>query len=172
MRYIITANSVIIITADVRVEFVKASFSQDILMHPILENLSMHDLKTIWDDLYGIPKTIKDILRKKTQIYRKSLDVRAFLHKGKNYWISKEDRASLWTICNSVVGNVDLVVGNEVLNMSALQLKSFLLKLENHAYKCYVNENKHLQCIEKLSTPEEMINYDYTTGYPEKITLE
>lgn len=172
MRYIITANSVIIIKGDVRAEFLKISFSQDILTHPILENLSMCDLKTVWDDLYGIPKTIKDILRKKNQIYRKSLDVRAFLYKGKNYWISKEDRASLWNISNSVVGNVDLVVGNDILNMSALQLKSFLLKLENHAYKCYVNETKHLQCIDKLSTPEEIINYDYTTGYPEKIVLE
>jgi hypothetical protein len=31
---------------------------------------------------------------------------------------------------------------------------------------------KHYQNISELYNPEDIINYDYTTGYPEKIILE
>ena len=36
----------------------------------------------------------------------------------------------------------------------------------------YVQTQKHLIAVDSLKTPEEVINYDYTTGYPEKIVLE
>jgi hypothetical protein len=41
-----------------------------------------------------------------------------------------------------------------------------------YAYKCYVNTFKHIKAIENLTKLEDIMNYDYTTGYPEKIVLE
>ena len=30
---------------------------------------------------------------------------------------------------------------------------------------------KHLQAIKELKTVEDVVNYNYTSGYPDKITL-
>ena len=70
------------------------------------------------------------------------------------------------------MGNIEFIVGDNLVNMSSIKLKAFLLKLEIYAYKCYVNEFKHLRAAKDLLSLEDIINYDYTTGYPDKITLE
>jgi len=36
---------------------------------------------------------------------------------------------------------------------------------------CYDNTQRHLGNVETLTTKEEVDVYDYTTGYPEKITF-
>lgn len=41
--------------------------------------------------------------------------------------------------------------------------------LLSYARKCWNNTEKHREAINKLSTMEEIIAYDYTVGYPEKL---
>jgi hypothetical protein len=43
--------------------------------------------------------------------------------------------------------------------------------LEVYAGKCFVNTTQHLLAIKELRTVEDVVNYDYTSGYPNKITL-
>jgi hypothetical protein len=44
-----------------------------------------------------------------------------------------------------------------------------LYALEKYASQCYDNTNRHLAEIKKLTSVEEIDNYDYSTGYPEKL---
>ena len=87
-------------------------------------------------------------------------------------WIDKNNRTSLLNVCNFNLGDVDLVLGDQVVSLPSTQLKTFLLKLESYACKCFVNTSKHLVEASKLESTEDIINYDYTTGYPEKIVLQ
>ena len=172
MRHIIKDASVVIVTDNHKAELPKRNFSKAILNESILQELSFDDLMTIWKDLYGIPKNIKDILKKKIELYSSSSNINSFNYNGKEYWLDKDNRNSLWNLSNSSLGNIEFIIGDEILTMNSLKLKAFLLKLEVYAYKCFVNTFKHLKASKDLSKLEDIINYNYTTGYPEKITLE
>lgn len=172
MKYIIKDTSVVIVTDNHKVEIPKNNFNKLILNEPILQELSFEDLLELWKNLYGIPKNVKDILKKKIELYSNSFSVKSFIYKGKEYWLDKDNRSSLWNLSNSSLSNVEFVVGDDILTMNSLKLKAFLLKLEVYSYKCFVNTFKHLKASRDLSKLEDIINYDYTTSYPEKVTLE
>lgn len=172
MKYIIKDTSVVISTDNHKVELPKNNFNKLILNEDILAELSFNDLMELWKNLYGVPKNIKDILKKKIELYNTSLGIKSFIYKDKEQWLDKDNRASLWNLSNSSLGDIEFVVGDEILTMNSLKLKAFLLKLEIYSYKCYVNTFKHLKAIKDLSKLEDIINYDYTTGYPEKVTLK
>lgn len=172
MKHFINSNSVVIVTDNHRVNLSKSDFSKEILNEEILSELSFDDLKSIWKELYGIPKNIKDILLKKIELYSSSKSVNSFIYNGQEYWLDKNNRASLWNLSNSSLGNVEIVLGDDLITINALKLKAFLLKLEVYAYKCFVNTFKHLKAVRPLNKLEDILNYNYTTGYPEKVTLE
>jgi capsule polysaccharide modification protein KpsS len=58
------------------------------------------------------------------------------------------------------------------LEFSPEFVKEFLAKLEVYASSCYIQTQKHILAAKQLKNLEDILNYDYTTGYPEKITLE
>jgi hypothetical protein len=170
--YTINNTSVVIVKDNHRVELPKLSFSKDILNEAILADLSFKDLMDIWKNLYGIPKNIREILLQKIKLYRASNNIHSFIYKEKEYWLDKNNRTCLYNLSNSSLGDVDFVLGDDLVTMDAIKLKAFLIKLEVYAYKCFVAEFKHIQNAKDLTSLEDIINYDYTTGYPEKITLE
>lgn len=172
MKYTINNSSVAINKNGRWINFSKKFFNQELLENTILNNLSMQELETIWKELYGIPNDVKNILLKKIELYSKSSDIHSFIYKDKEYWLDKDNRTSLWNLSNSSLGNIEFVVGDEIITMNSIKLKAFLLKLEVYAYKCFVNKVKHLKEAKKLEKIEDIINYDYTTNYPEKIVLE
>ena len=51
------------------------------------------------------------------------------------------------------------------------KLKEFLNQLEVYAGKCFSITAEHLQNIKQLSTIEELLKYDYTAKYPNKVIL-
>lgn len=50
--------------------------------------------------------------------------------------------------------------------------RDMLAKIEQYASECQNATEKHLQAVEKLTTVEEVCDYDYTTGYPEMIDFD
>lgn len=46
-----------------------------------------------------------------------------------------------------------------------------LLAVELYASACYDNTQKHIANVQALTTVEEVEAYDYTTGYPEKLSF-
>ena len=172
MMYTINPTSVAIIKGSHRVELSKLNFNKEILNDSILGELTFAELMEIWKNLYGVPKNVKEILLQKIKLYRKSSNVHSFLYEGKEYWLDKDDRTSLWNLSNSSLGNLEIVIGDDVITIGSIKLKAFLLKLELYAYKCFVNTFKHLKAIKSLEKLEDIMNYNYTTGYPDKVTLE
>ena len=142
-----------------------------------IDILSNYSLKEI-DDIYktnrlgNIEFTYKDILSAQSDLYDKSDNVNSFIYKGNKYWLDKQQRSCMKTVAESGLSEIEIVFGAITLTLPAEFVKQFILQLEAYAYKCYVNTAKHQQKIQSLQTLEDILNYDYTTGYPEKITLE
>lgn len=103
--------------------------------------------------------------------YDKSSNVNSFIFKDKQLWLDKNTRLGLQQLVNSSEDKVSLVLEDEILEIPVDVANKFLKDLEVYAGKCYLNTQKHLINIKSLETLEDIINYDYTSGYPEKIVL-
>ena len=56
--------------------------------------------------------------------------------------------------------------------MDCTTLLNMLQQLEVYAVKCYNQTSAHLAAIDDLTlTVEEILAYDFTAGYPEKLTF-
>ena len=76
------------------------------------------------------------------------------------------------TVAESGLKEIEMVVGDEVLKLTPEFVKQFILQLEAYAYKCFVVTAKHQQTIKSLEAIRDILDYNYTTGYPDKVTLE
>lgn len=128
------------------------------------------ELLSLKDGRYYL-STLLTIIEALIRAYDKSSNVNSFYYKGKEYWLDKNTRVGLQNLANCSSDNMSLVLGDTIVELSTDKAKSFLSKLEEYAGKCYINTTKHLLAIKDFKTVEDVINYDYTTGYPDKITL-
>lgn len=76
------------------------------------------------------------------------IDVNEFTINELPVWFDKITRSGLITINNAV---------------------QMLYALEVYASACYDNTQKHLTIVDSLETIEEVLEYNYKTGYPEKL---
>lgn len=170
MKYKIINNKLIITKNNFTQTFVIQNLEQ-LLEDPILEHLTMEELIVLWNISYGVPSNIKKYLLKKCELHDKSTHVNGFIYKDQYYWFDKNTRASLLALASCSEDLIPLVLRDIIIEIDPDKLKEFLAKLEVYASKCYVNTQKHLKAIKELKSIEDIINYDYTTGYPEKIIL-
>lgn len=105
------------------------------------------------------------------EAYDKSPEVNSFYYKGKEYWLDKATRVGLQNLANCSSNNMSIVLGSKIVELTVDKAKEFLSQLEVYAGKCFVNTTQHLLAIKELRTVEDVVNYDYTSGYPDKITL-
>lgn len=140
----------------------------------ILSNYSLEELDAIYkaNQLGDISYMYKDILLKQSTIYDQSDEVNSFIYKGNKYWLDKQQRSCMKTVAESGLENVEVVLGEFNMVLPSEVLKQLILQLEAYAYKCYVVTAKHQQNIKSLQSIEDIINYNYKTGYPEKLVLE
>ena len=139
----------------------------------LLNMYSMPELHKLYAFYFGnYEYEYKNILKAKINLYDKSERVNSFIFQEKSLWLDKATRVGLMHLANCSTEDIQLILGDQILTFSPDFVKEFLTKLEVYAGKCYVQTQKHLIAVDTLKTPEEVINYDYTTGYPEKIVLE
>lgn len=143
---------------------------KDILKSDILKYISLQELRQLF--LIGTPNNIKEFLQKKIEFYDSSSEINSFIYNGNNYWLDKQQRSCLKTVAESGLDSIEFIVGEVPITLPAEFVLKFILQLETYAYKCFVNTAKHQNTVKNLQNLEDIINYDYTTGYPEKITLE
>lgn len=146
---------------------------RNLLKHSELLNLPTRIWKTIFEQKDGIcyPNILIQVLIALIKAYDTSSNVNGFYYNGKQYWLDKSTRVGLQNLVNSSTEPISLILGDEIIELELDKAKKFLSDLEVYAGKCYVNTNKHLIAIKQLKTLDDIINYDYTTGYPDKITL-
>lgn len=107
--------------------------------------------------------------------YDQSDEVNSFSVGGFNLWLDKATRAGLMLRFQA-----EMAVGQETTTLwyngipfplpmaDAMQM---LYALELYASACYDNTQRHLANVDALQTIEEIEEYDYTTGYPDKLTF-
>lgn len=107
--------------------------------------------------------------------YDKSSQVNGVTINGMYTWFDKATRVGLRNSTNVLkkLGNetTSLWVNNKEINIKCDQLIDMLDKLEIYALNCFDITSKHKRNVYQLSTIEEIENYDYTSGYPEKLTF-
>lgn len=138
----------------------------------ILENYSMSELDTLYKRYFGdYTDAYPYILAAKIKVYDSSPAINSFIVDGQTYWLDKATRVGLMHLANCSTEDVQLVLEDRILTFAPDVLKEMLAKLEVYAGACYLQTQKHLMAVKQLKTTEEIINYDYTTGYPDKLIL-
>ena len=115
--------------------------------------------------------SLKNILKKSIVYYDNSKYVNSFYYQDKQYWLSKDVRIGLFRLIDSGAKQITLQLNDNYLIISSNKLKEFLNQLEVYAGKCFSITAEHLQNIKQLSTIEELLKYDYTAKYPNKVIL-
>ena len=107
--------------------------------------------------------------------YDQSEDVNSFTLQGKTMWLSKETRVGL---VNSVTieknaGKETTVLwfGGERYELPVDTALQMLSALELYALECYNVTAAHKAAVNALESVEDVVAYDYTQGYPEKLNF-
>lgn len=116
--------------------------------------------------------TLITILIALIKYYDKSINVNSFYYKDKQEWLDKNTRLGLQNLINSGADNITIQLKDSIVDIKATKLKEFLNQLEVYAGKCFSVTAKHLEDIKQLNTVDNLINYDFKSGYPLKITLD
>ena len=122
--------------------------------------------------------TLEDVLLdviEQIEKYNVSENVDRFYVNDMPMWLNRELRNSLMSRFNAEKAkgieitniwyegmNIVLPVDNAI---------GMLLELEIYASQCFDNTHKHLFNVNNLTTIDELQNYDYTLGYPEKLNF-
>ena len=107
--------------------------------------------------------------------YDQSEDVNSFTLQGKQMWLPKETRVGL---VNSVTieknaGKETTVLwfGGEKYELPVDTALQMLSALELYALECYNVTAAHKAAVNAIESVEDVVAYDYTQGYPEKLNF-
>lgn len=128
-----------------------------------------------WKELFILVNGKADIESLREILVAKVKDIensKEFEYEGEKLWWDKNTRAGLINLANSTSDAIPIIVNGKIVEFSPEFLKNILNRLEVYSSKCYVQMYKHLELINKLQTLEDILNYDYTLGYPEKIVID
>ena len=157
------------------IEFIKTyNYTLDQIFEVFKENnLTSREWAEILKYREGILNFISlyQIIKKSITWYDKSTHVNSFYYKDKQQWIDKNIRVGLFRLIDSGAEQITLQLDNIYVTLSAEQARDFLNQLEVYAGKCFAVTAKHYSDLQQVYKVEDLLNYDYTTGYPDKITL-
>ena len=107
--------------------------------------------------------------------YDTSSNVNVFSLNGVDVWLDRDTRVSLMnstTIAKNMgQENTILWLGTVKITVKCDQAIQLLSALEMYALSCFNKTSEHRKNVEALSTINEIVSYDYTVGYPEKLNL-
>lgn len=111
---------------------------------------------------------IEEILR-----HDSSREVNCFYIEGQEMWLDKATRVGLKLRFDAEIAsgqaNTTLWYEGTPFNLELSNAVQMLNAIELYASACYDNTQYHLSQVDKLETIEEIENYDYKQGYPEKL---
>ena len=118
---------------------------------------------------------LKELKNDEITKYDTSSNVNVFSLNGVDVWLDRDTRVSLMnstTIAKSMgQENTILWLGTVKITVKCDQAIQLLSALEMYALSCFNKTAEHRKNVEALSTINEIVSYDYTVGYPEKLNL-
>jgi hypothetical protein len=146
---------------------------RDMIKMPELLELSLPQWRELLIAKGGIctENYLLQVLDAKIKAYDQSPEVNGFFINGNIFWLDKATRVGLAHLADCTEGDISLVLGTVIIQINSAVAKELLAQLERYAAECYLMTAKHLLAINELRTVEELLNYDYTKGYPEKLTF-
>lgn len=135
--------------------------------------LSMKFWENLINELYGTCPTsyLGKVLLRKIAFHDNSQEVNSFFYNGNRYWFDKVVRNSLFNLASNTKEPITLLLGDDLITIPRKDAVKFLADLESYASKCYITTHNHLTSVKRLHSITDMIDYDYTSGYPEKLNL-
>ena len=119
---------------------------------------------------------VKDIVLKMISDYDGSDEVNSFSYKGLTGWLEPKTRANYLTSISSaeLLGekNIVFLIAGQVVTATLEEAKVLLAKIQRYADNCYIITSQHKANVSALTTVEELMNYDYKTGYPNKLEFK
>lgn len=107
--------------------------------------------------------------------YDSSDEINIFYIQGLPVWLDKATRAGLKLRFEAelAIGKTDTILwyDNMQFPLSLENAMHMLYAIEVYASACYDNTQLHLSNVDKLETIDEIKNYDYRNGYPEKLNF-
>lgn len=118
---------------------------------------------------------LKELKNDEITKYDTSSNVNVFSLNGVDVWLDRDTRVSLMnstTIAKNMgQENTILWLGTVKITVKCDQAIQLLSALEMYALSCFNKTAEHRKNVEALSTINEIVSYDYTVGYPEKLNL-
>ena len=129
--------------------------------------------KQVWYDFELTLEGAKDQMKEKITEYDSSDSVNDFSIQGIHLWLDLAKRTGLKLRFEAerAKGQEDTTLWHDGMQFP-LKIEDALMMLfaiEVYASACYDNTQLHISNVEKLETIEEVLAYDYETGYPEKL---
>ena len=117
----------------------------------------------------------KEIMINRITEYDKSEEVNSFSVNGNNTWLDKSTRLGL---INSIkieqnAGREESIIwfGTTNVTLDCNVAIQFLNTLELYAIECYNKTAEHKNNILKMTSIDDILNYNYTVGYPKKLSI-
>lgn len=124
------------------------------------------------EEISPLEKAKKSVI-KKIDDYDQSSDVNSFFLNGIQVWLNKDTRVGLM---NSLTIEKDagkeistLWFNNICININCDAAMQMLRSLELYALACYNKTAEHKVAVSELNSIEDVVSYDFTEGYPDKL---
>lgn len=135
-------------------------------------------IKNIWE-MTEVSENIETVRNKKIaeiDYYDKSSNVNSFNLNGYSVWVDRDTRVSLMNTTQikkeSGEPNTTIWFDNYSFTLPCETAIQMLSQLEMYAYDCFNQTAKHKATVSELDDIEAIKSYDYTTGYPEKLSFD
>lgn len=154
--------------------------SMDLVLNDILssgEQASMEEIREISEGLGAEPlEYMRKAMLAYIVKYDASSSVNAFELNGMQVWLDKSTRVGLMnstTIAKSMgQQKTTLWLGSYQLEVDCDKAIQLLSALEMYALECFNVTASHKATVGELKTIEEVLTYDYKSGYPDKLKME
>lgn len=108
--------------------------------------------------------------------YDTSPSVNGFMLNGLRVWLNKDTRVGLMNSTQIAKGmgktTTTLWFGGMEIEVNCDKAIGLLSALEMYALECFNVTAAHKKAVAELNTVEEVLEYDYTKGYPEQLRME
>lgn len=153
--------------------------SMELVLNDILtsgEQASMEEIKQICEGL-GIEPL--EYMRKAMLYYIEKYDISSSVNEfelnGMQTWFDKATRVGLVNSINVTKRaggqKIELWLGNYKLELDCNKAIELLSKIEMYAMNCFNVTALHKKQVSEFSNIEDFLNYDYKSGYPDKLII-